>query len=217
MDPARPASEDPVIVAPAGTHRLARPARVEYVLHIPNLISLGRVLLAPVVIWLIINNRPMLAFVAFAIAGASDAVDGYVAKRFNWQSDLGALLDPLADKLLLVSIYVALGLSRELPSWLVIAVVMRDLLIIVGVLLAWLLGKPMKVKPYKISKVNTACQIVLAAVVLADKAFNLEIDTLRLLLVIITGALIAISLGTYLVAWLRHLAGYETGFRQTPE
>ena len=82
-------------------------------MNLPNLITLGRILLVPVIIWAITSGQMAVAFVLFFIAGVSDAVDGFLAKRFNMQSEIGALLDPLADKCLLVSIYIALGMTAE--------------------------------------------------------------------------------------------------------
>lgn len=180
-------------------------------MHIPNLISLGRVILVPFVIWLIINDRNVAAFGVFLVAGISDGVDGYLAKRYGWQTELGAYLDPLADKLLLVSLFVALGIKGELPSWIVIAAVSRDILIVLGVLLAGLLGRPLRVKPYKVSKLNTLAQIALVATTLADMAFGFGVGAIRLALLWATAILIVASLGTYVRAWLRHLAGYDSG------
>lgn len=178
-------------------------------LNIPNLITIGRIFLVPVIFWLLVSRRLETAFFVFLVAGASDAVDGYLAKRFGWQTELGAYMDPLADKLLLVTVFVALGALGDLPSWLVIAVVSRDLLIVIAFLFAWGVGHPLAVKPYRISKVNTGCQIALAALVLADGAFGLGLAGLRLALVWITLALTLGSLGAYLIAWLRHMAHFE--------
>lgn len=180
-------------------------------MHIPNLITLGRVIVVPFVIWLIINDRHVEAFIFFLVAGISDGVDGFLAKRYGWQTELGAYLDPLADKLLLVSLFVALGIKGELPSWIVIAAVSRDILIVMGVLLAGLLGRPLRVRPYKISKLNTLAQIALVAITLADLAFKLGLGNIRLVLLWVTAFLIVASLATYVRAWLRHLAGYDTG------
>ncbi|MDX2307603.1 MAG: CDP-alcohol phosphatidyltransferase family protein [Hyphomicrobium sp.] len=175
-------------------------------MSVPNVITLGRVILVPVVFWLLLNGLNQWAFFAFVVAGVSDAVDGFLAKRFHWETELGAYLDPLADKLLIVSIFVALGFRSELPSWLVIAVVTRDILIIAGVVLAWVLDKPMVIRPIGVSKANTAAQIVLAAIVLADMSMSLGLDTLRTLLVWVTGALTVASLAAYLDQWLRHMS-----------
>ncbi len=128
-------------------------------LNIPNMISLGRVLSVPVVFWLLLSGRYQAAFFLFVAAGVSDAIDGWLAKRYNWQTELGAYLDPLADKLLIVCIFVAMGWRGELPSWLVIAVVSRDLLIVTGVMLAWLLDHPVIIKPLIVSKLNTFAQL----------------------------------------------------------
>lgn len=178
-----------------------------WVLNVPNLITLGRVILVPVVFWLLVSGQMQLAFLVFVLAGVSDAVDGFIAKRFGLSTELGAYLDPLADKLLLVSIFVALGVMGQVPSWLVIAVVSRDILIVIGVLLAWLLDHPIKIAPLAVSKANTLAQILLAGTVLADEGFALGLDSVRLALVWIAGALTIASLWAYLRAWLRHMSG----------
>ncbi len=162
----------------------------------------------PVVVWAIATDRMQMAFLLFCIAGVSDAIDGFLAKRFGLQTELGAYLDPLADKLLIVSIYIALGVLKALPSWLVIGVVSRDILIVLGVMLSWVIGRPVRIKPHVVSKTNTASQIVLAALVLADEGFLLGLDNLRLALVWTTGALTLASLALYVKAWLSHMAGY---------
>ena len=179
-------------------------------INIPNFITLARVLSVPVIFWLLVNGNSKIAFFVFLCAGISDAVDGYLAKRFNWTTELGAYLDPLADKLLIVSIYIALGVSKEIPLWLVIAVVSRDILILLAVLLSWLLDHPVRIKPLLVSKINTAAQLALAATVLADGGFNLGLGDTRLILVWITGALTILSLVAYLKAWLLHMTGYES-------
>ena len=99
-------------------------------MNIPNALTLARIILVPLIVWLIISHEMATAFVLFLLAGLSDAVDGYLAKRFGWQTELGTYLDPIADKALLVSIYVTLGFTNHLPVWLVIAVVSRDILIV---------------------------------------------------------------------------------------
>lgn len=178
-------------------------------MSLPNFVTLGRIILVPVIFWLLVNGNTKAAFFLFVIAGVSDAVDGFLAKRFGLQTELGAYLDPIADKLLIVSIYVALGVLKALPSWLVIAVVSRDILIVVAVLLSGVLGQPLRIKPLAVSKANTASQILLAGTVLAAEGFTLGLDEIRLMLVWITGTLTLLSLAMYLKAWLRHMAGYE--------
>src|SRR5581483_4632959 len=183
----------------------------QLIINIPNFITLGRIISVPVIFWLLLTSQNRIAFFVFVCAGLSDAVDGFLAKRFNWTSELGAYLDPLADKLLIVSIFIALGVREELPLWLVIAVVSRDILIVAAVLLAWLLDQPVRIKPLAVSKANTLMQIVLAATVLADEGFGLGLEATRTLLVWLTAALTFLSLAAYLRAWFEHMAGEGGG------
>ena len=143
-------------------------------MSIPNLITLGRILLVPVVVWAIASGAMRIAFLLFLAAGVSDAVDGFLAKRFDMATELGAYLDPLADKALIVSIYVTLGINEAIPRWLVILVVSRDILIVGGMMLSWLVGKPLTIRPLLVSKLNTVAQIVFACVVLGSLGFAFD-------------------------------------------
>ena len=179
---------------------------------IPNLITLLRFFLVPAVVYALLEGATGWALAGFLIAGISDGVDGYIARRWPSQrSELGAWLDPLADKLLLVSVFVVLGLMREIPLWLVIAAVSRDILIMGAVVLADMMGRPMAMRPLFVSKANTAAQITLAALVLTELAFGIAIGSTRFWLVIVVGLLTAASAAAYLVAWLRHMSGYGEG------
>jgi cardiolipin synthase len=178
---------------------------------IPNLITIGRLLLVPLIIWLIIASHATAAFWTFVAAGVTDAVDGFIARQFKLRSDLGAYLDPLADKALLVSIYVTFAVLGEIPVWVTIMVVSRDLLIVGGVVLAWMVGPPMPMRPATISKVNTVAQITLAAVVLGDVAFGPYLATLRTGLNYLVGVLTVASAALYLVDWIRHMGGVSVG------
>jgi cardiolipin synthase len=180
------------------------------IINIPNFITLGRIISVPVIFWLLLSGQAKTAFFVFICAGLSDAIDGWLAKRYGWGTELGSYLDPLADKLLIVSIFIALGVRNELPLWLVIAVVSRDILIVAAVLLAWLLDQPVRIKPLAVSKANTAVQILLAATVLADEAFALGLIHARLALVWIAGVLTVLSLATYLRAWFLHMTSYDS-------
>jgi cardiolipin synthase (CMP-forming) len=174
-------------------------------INLPNFITLGRVFSVPFVFWLLLSGQTKGAFLLFVAAGISDAVDGFLAKRYHMQTRLGAYLDPLADKLLIVSIYIALGARDQLPLWLVIAVVSRDLAILAGFVLTWMMNHPAEVKPVLISKLNTTAQITLAAVVLADEAFGLGLVTTRWVLAWLTGALTLASLASYSRTWFAHV------------
>ena len=174
-------------------------------LSIPNLITLARILLVPVVVWAIASNQMLFAFLLFAAAGVSDAVDGFLAKRFGMASELGAYLDPLADKVLIVSIYVSLGIVDALPRWLVILVVSRDLLIVGGVLFSWLLNKPVSVKPHMVSKANTAVQLLLVGLVLAALGFGFDAGWALTLTMAAVAALTLASIAVYLREWVLHM------------
>jgi cardiolipin synthase len=180
-------------------------------LSIPNLITLLRVILVPIVVWAIISGEMLLAFSLFLIAGISDAVDGFLAKRFHMESELGAYLDPLADKALIVSIYVSLGIARALPISLVILVVSRDIMIVSGFMLSWLVDKPMAVRPHPVSKANTVMQILLAVLVLAEKAFGLDTPVLANIGIFLVVVLTLLSIGFYLAEWFRHMNSFGTG------
>lgn len=176
---------------------------------IPNLISIARLLLVPLIVWLIVAEQYALAFAVFLAAGISDAVDGYIARHFDLRSDLGAFLDPIADKALLVCIYATLAYVEAIPPWLVILVISRDVLIVGAVVLSWMLSAPISTRPHWVSKVNTGLQIAFAALVLGDLAFGLDLYGTRQIGVYAVGALTVISGAVYLVDWIGQMAGSE--------
>ena len=161
--------------------------------------------MVPVVVWAIASHAMLAAFALFLAAGVSDAVDGFLAKRFRMTTVLGAYLDPLADKALIVSIYVTLGINGEMPGWLVILVVSRDIMIVSAVMLSWLVGSPVKVKPLLVSKLNTVAQIAFASVVLGTLGFDIEAPMLTLVLMGLVAALTLMSVAAYVAEWIRHM------------
>jgi cardiolipin synthase len=170
---------------------------------IPNIISILRIILVIPTIVLLFHERYGQALVLFAVAGASDGLDGYIAKRFNYVSRLGTILDPLADKLLLVSTYVTLAWLGLLPAWLVIAVIARDALIVSGgIAYHYLIGQ-YDMAPTLISKINTLTQIVLAlAVVLSVSVLPLpELQWFVGWMIYITLGTTAISGVDYVWTW----------------
>ncbi|MFL6622284.1 MAG: CDP-alcohol phosphatidyltransferase family protein [Sulfurifustaceae bacterium] len=150
--------------------------------QVPNIITLARLALAPAFVLVLNNGNYVAALILFAVAGFSDGLDGLIAKRFHYESRLGAILDPAADKILLVSSYVMLTILGHLPVWLVIVVAFRDLLIIGGYLAYTSMYGPVQMRPSALSKFNTFLQIALVVVVLAEQAtvsdFPLVIQTL---------------------------------------
>jgi cardiolipin synthase (CMP-forming) len=176
---------------------------------LPNIITLGRIVLVPIIVWAIASGEMQIACAVFIVAGVSDAVDGFLAKRFNLTSELGALLDPLADKALLVSIYVSLGIWGAIPRWLVILVVSRDIMIVGAVMISWLFGKPMPMKPLMVSKLNTVAQVSFAALVLGALAFGFAPMPFDLILMAVVAILTLASVSFYFVEWMRHMSTIE--------
>lgn len=172
---------------------------------LPNIITIGRLLLVPVIVSMIVDGEWTNAFAAFVIAGISDAADGWLAKTFDLRTELGAFLDPLADKVLLISIYVALGIAQAIPATLAILVVSRDMMIIGGVITAWLFDNPLEIRPLYISKINTAAQIAFAAAVLAAKAFGWSTAMWFTPALWVVAALTLASAGAYLGPWIKHM------------
>jgi len=176
-------------------------------LTIPNAITLARLCAVPLAVWLMLQHRFQAAFWLFVAAGISDAIDGFLARRMGTHSALGATLDPVADKALLVSVYVTLGLMGELPDWLVILVVFRDLMIIGGVLVLYVLGAAPAMAPLYVSKLNTAAQIVLAALALGTRGFRVQVPMMMDAAIVVVAITTFVSGAAYLVRWVRDAAG----------
>ena len=173
-----------------------------FVTALPNLISLARLLAVPLAIWLILQDRYGSAFWVFAAAGASDALDGFIAKQFGLRTVLGGFLDPLADKALLMSVYVTLGYRGQVDTWLVILIVSRDVLIIGGAILYQTVTQSLTMQPLLISKINTAAQIGLAALLLAKLGLGMAHDYGVIdAMVAIVAATTVLSGGAYVVIW----------------
>ncbi len=136
------------------------------VLFLPNLVTGARVLATPVIIYFILIHSFEKAFVLFFLAGLTDWVDGFLARRYSSESAFGRLFDPLADKILLVGVYLTLFYINFVPWWISFTVVARDILIVLGACLVWYLKLPLKIEPLFISKVNTLLQILLCLVAL---------------------------------------------------
>lgn len=180
------------------------------VIFLPNLFTFARLFAVPVAVWLMLVGRFDAAFWLFVAAGITDAVDGFIAKRFDARTTLGAYLDPIADKVLLVSVYVTLGWLGDLPVWLVILVVFRDGMIIGGALLEFAITQNFKSEPTLISKINTGVQIAFAAALLAQAGLGFALpEFLRDFLIVCVAATTVLSGAGYLVLWGRRLARYE--------
>ena len=178
-------------------------------LNLPNLITFARLLCVPFAIWLIAEERYGAAFWVFVAAGVSDALDGYIAKNFDRRTRLGALLDPIADKALLTGVYLCLGITGILPSWLVFLVLLRDALIVGGFLLIHRTAAPSQVEPLFVSKINTGVQIALVGFVLARQGLGIDGGVLTAMLIAAAAVTTIWSGMSYLARIARLLFGAE--------
>ena len=139
---------------------------------LPNANSLVRVALVAPILALLLNGRHDVALMLFFVAGFSDGLDGYLAKRFDWHSRTGALLDPIADKLLVAGTFVTLSITGDLPVWLAAIVVLRDVVIVGGAMAYNFLVRPVEGEPTRISKLNTAFELLLVLFVISRAGFG---------------------------------------------
>lgn len=163
-----------------------------------NIVTMLRLCAVPVAVWLVLRGQFLAAFWLFAAAGLSDAIDGWLARR-NGPTRLGAMIDPVADKALLVSMFLILAVVHVIPDWLAILVIFRDVVIVGGVLLLYVMGHSVAIRPLPISKLNTVVQIVMVAATLLTEGLRLDWDALDSALVAAVAVSTLASLGAY--AW----------------
>jgi len=166
-----------------GGHNHSGPATATHgwggaVLNLPNAITFGRLCAVPVAVWLVLDQKIAWALAMFALAGASDALDGWLARRHGG-SVLGAWMDPAADKALLVGMFVALAVTGLVPGWMAALVVGRDLVILGGIAAMWWRGRPIRIRPLMLGKANTAVQILLVCAMLGLESLGLQAPGLR--------------------------------------
>lgn len=170
---------------------------------IPNLITVLRILLVAPIAWVLLRQEFALALALFFVAGFSDALDGFLAKRYGWTSRLGALLDPLADKALLVTCYASLTWIGLLPFWLLVLVVSRDVVIVAGAVAYNFRIERLEAEPTLISKLNTLLQILLVLLVIFQQITPwVEAGWIRLLIYAVTVSVVWSGLD-YVVTWSR--------------
>lgn len=139
---------------------------------IPNAISLLRIALIAPILLLILNGGFGWAIILFCLAGFSDGVDGYLAKRFDWGTRLGALLDPIADKLLVAGLFITLAYMQHIPVWLASVVILRDVVIVAGATAYNFLVGPVQGEPTRVSKLNTALELLFLLFVMSRAGFG---------------------------------------------
>ncbi len=169
----------------------------------PNILSALRLVSAPIAAWLILHGIDYAALCVFCLAGASDAADGFLAKKFGLASRFGAWLDPAADKLLMLASFVSLTLVGAVPVWVTVLVIGRDIAIVLGVLLAQVLRLPLKVAPLMIGKVSTVVQVLYIAFVLLVLTLNANWPRIELAGEVAVALLTAGSFLAYALVWFR--------------
>lgn len=176
---------------------------------LPNAISLFRIALVAPILLLMLNGRHDIALLLFFIAGFSDGLDGYLAKRFNWHSRAGALLDPVADKLLVAGTFVTLGSTGHLPAWLVVIVILRDVVIVGGAMAYNFLVRPVEGEPTRISKLNTAFELLLILFVISRAGFGWPDQITITILGAAVLVTVVISGVDYVWSWTNRALGKE--------
>ena len=169
--------------------------------YLPNALTIFRLFMVPLLVWLILAERFEWALGAALVAGLSDAADGYLAKRFAWHSRIGGVLDPLADKLMMVATFASLAVVGWLPWWLVALTLLRDAGIVTGGTIYHFFIAPLTAEPTWLSKLNTAAQIVLAAVALLQACCIGRYAALIDPLVWLVATLTAVTLVQYVWIW----------------
>lgn len=144
-------------------------------MNIPNFLSLLRIILVPVIVIFLIQDEYVKALIVFVAAGLTDALDGTLARLLNKQTELGAFLDPLADKVLLSTSFIALSIFRIIPGWLTVIVISRDLIILIGIMTLSMMSVKYEIKPIFVSKITTTLQIITVFLALLLKTVNLDI------------------------------------------
>jgi len=175
---------------------------------VPNLITSIRIILAPIFIIYLINDQFLYALIIFAVCGISDGVDGLVARLFNQKSKLGTYLDPLADKIVLVAAFIVLSIRGFLPSWLTVAVIARDVMILLGVFVLFLNRLEFNIKPSILSKITTCFQFIAVLAVLS-KVYFLSLGRYNVYLFYATG-LFTISSGLHYMHYWFGMMGDES-------
>ena len=176
---------------------------------IPNIISIFRILLILPVLLLIFRSQYQWALFLFLVAGLSDALDGYLAKHFGWRTRVGALLDPVADKLLIAGSYIALAWLNLIPFWLATIVVSRDLIIAIGVFIYSFIIEPFEGEPTKISKINTFLELLFVLVILCSIAFDWPANSV--ITVIGSAVLVTVFISgiDYIISWIRRIRSHD--------
>ncbi|MDQ6952531.1 MAG: CDP-alcohol phosphatidyltransferase family protein [Mariprofundaceae bacterium] len=180
----------------------------QHVLSVPNILTLMRILMTPVIVYMVLTHQPWLAVILMVIAGVTDMLDGAIARYFNQRTTVGAYLDPLADKILLVSLFVSLFVVGKVPLFIFLAVIFRDAIIIFGAIAYEIVTRQLTMEPSLISKATTCMQIFYVALLLLDMATPIEGIWVSLVMWL-AFVLTCMSGVHYMVTWTHKAVGHE--------
>lgn len=175
-------------------------------MNLPNAITIIRILLIPLFLYKVIEGDMVFATAVYLTAAVTDGLDGFIARVWDMRTKLGTFLDPMADKLLVATSFLALSVMGIIPLWLAIAVLTRDFIIVCGSLLVYLMKNQLEIRPTPIGKITTFFQFSYILLVLVHSAFGLQhLDTVTSLLIYVTGGLTVLSGAVYILDGLRAL------------
>lgn len=143
-------------------------------MNLPNSLTLLRIALVPVLAILLIQGLYFEALLVFTLTSITDALDGFLARQFNMQTELGAYLDPIADKAMLSTCFITLAITGNMPAWLAVLVISRDIIILLGILVLFLMSVPFQIKPSLISKITTTFQIITVLCILLSLSIEIS-------------------------------------------
>jgi len=172
------------------------------ILNIPNMLTLARILITPFIIFAILEHQPVLALILMAVAGFTDMLDGAIARYFNQRSTVGAFMDPMADKLLLISTIVTLYVIEQIPLFLFLSVIFRDVIIVLGAIAYEMVTHKLEIQPSIASKITTFLQITLVLAVLSQMAWQLPGNDILHISIWLTFAFTCLSGVQYMIVWM---------------
>lgn len=165
--------------------------------NLPNLLTLLRILLTPLIIILLIKKQYVEALAVFSIASITDALDGLLARYLKQRTQIGAILDPIADKFLVTSTFVMLTIAGTFPDWLAVVVISRDVIIVAGVLVLFLYQGHVEIKPTFLSKATTCCQLAAIVLGMLVMGFDFHFEQEGLTTLVYLTAIVTVSSGLH--------------------
>jgi len=188
-----------------------------FAINIPNILTVIRILLTPLFVILLQKGMYLFSLYVFAIAGISDGLDGFIARYFNQRTVMGAYLDPIADKLLLMASFVSLAIFGFIPEWLTIIVISRDIIIVLGIAIFSVTNSPFDIKPTIISKLTTFAQLSTIFIILLTLAIDFEISSIKPSIFWITAIITIVSGFQYIYIGLNILQASLGNSQETDE